>query len=81
MTWDAEHTARMDGNNKTFDEEYKRVFEHIEEATIPQSGTVEFPDDWAEISRSASRARSVTPTTRRRTRARPRSSRPSRRSA
>lgn len=56
MTWDAEHTAKLDYNNKTFAEEYKRVFEDIEEKVLPQVRTIEFPDNWDEISRRKPRS-------------------------
>jgi len=46
VSYEKEHLARTNEANRKFDEEWKTTFEQLKEATIPQSETVVFPEDW-----------------------------------
>ena len=48
VSTDSEHAARDAANKRTFDEEWKNVYEQMIEATRPQVSTVVFPEDWME---------------------------------
>jgi Flp pilus assembly secretin CpaC/tetratricopeptide (TPR) repeat protein len=52
LSLEAEHVALQRENLRRFDEEWKRVFLALEEATLPQVQPVVFPDNWlTEIAR------------------------------
>ncbi len=48
VSTDSEHAARDAANKRTFDEEWKNVYEQMVEAIRPQVNTVEFPENWME---------------------------------